>query len=175
MKTITRVLMLSAAVGMASAARADVEVANDDRHGEGQFSGLDYGVSERFDRAWLVLHFTYRAPCRDQDGDCDFDDPVRARVPGLTYERSTRRVLYQEEGAAPVPCAQVVTHHFIASWDTIDATGQCAYRVVHVDRFVDDGFEGRRDKRKEIRFGAKPEAHARGGAPMGREGTFSAP
>ncbi len=156
MKTMTRVLVLVAAVGLASTAHADVEVASDDRHAEGQFSGLDYAVSERFDRAWPVLHFTFRAPCLDHDGDCDFDDPVRARVPGLTYERSTRRVLYQEDGAAPVPCAQVVTHHFIVRWETIDATGQCTYRVIDVDRFVDDGFEGRRDKRKEIHFGAKP-------------------
>lgn len=50
-------------------------------------------------------------------------------------------------------CAQVVRHSFIVSWETVEATGQCGYHVVEVDRFVDDGFEGTTDKHRELWFG----------------------
>ena len=65
-------------------------------------------------------------------------------------------IVEREEGATPVPCAKVVRHKFIGSWETVDGTGKCAYRIVKVDSFIDDGFEGREDRRKEIYFGAAP-------------------
>ena len=32
------------------------------------------------------------------------------------------------------------------------ATGKCTYRLVKVDRLVDDGFGGRKDRREEVHF-----------------------
>ena len=156
MKSITRLFMLVTTMGVAATARAEVKVADDVRRGAEQFSGMDYGISERFNRAWLGLHFTSKGPCPASDGECEIDDPVRVSVPGVTYDPTTRQVLYREEGVAPLPCAKVVRHKFIGSWETVDGTGKCAYRIVKVDSFIDDGFEGREDRRKEIYFGAAP-------------------
>jgi hypothetical protein len=156
---MTRALVLATTLTAAASAHAAVKVADDDRNGEGLFSRLDYGVSERLDRAWLVLHFTHRAPCRDVDGECEFDDPLPVHVPGLTYEPSRKQIVYREGSGAPLVCAQVVHHSFIWSWETVDPTGSCGYRIADVDRFVDDGYAGRQDRRKEILFG--PSAAAR--------------
>jgi len=156
MKSIARLLMLIMTTGAAGTARAEVKVADDVWNGAGRFSRLDYGISERFKRAWLTLHFTSRAPCLDRDGECDFDEAVRVSVPGITYDPAARQVLYTEDGGAPVLCASVVQHTFIFSWETVDETGNCAYRIVDINSFVDDGYEGRQDNRKEIHFGVRP-------------------
>ncbi len=161
MKSTTRLLMLVTTMGVAATARAEVKVADDVWNGAGWFSRMDYEISERFERAWLVLHFTSKGPCRDSDGECEVDDPVRVRVPGLTYDPTMKQVLYREEGAAPLLCANVVQHRFIQSWETVDATGQCPYRIVNINSFIDDGYEGREDKRKEIRFGVGPSTLSR--------------
>jgi len=156
MRTITRVLVLVSTLAAGSAARADVKIADDVWNRDARFSGLNYEVSEQFERAWLVLHFKYDGPCRITEGLCEFDDPKPVRVAGLTYEPPTRRILYQEGSEPAKVCAQVVHHSFILGGDTVEETGNCAYRIAHVDRLVDDGFGGRQDQRKEIFFGLSP-------------------
>ncbi|HET9594425.1 MAG TPA: hypothetical protein VFP65_02540 [Anaeromyxobacteraceae bacterium] len=159
MKTWMRVLSLSVTVLTAGSARAEVKVADDVWNGSARFSGLDYGVNEQSHRAWLVLHFLDDGPCRDSDGRCEIDEPVRVAVPGLTYDPATRRVLYGEGTDAQQTCANVVHHTFLGSRDTVEPTGNCGHRVVKVDRVVDDGFDGRKDKRAEVLFGASPAAN----------------
>ncbi len=152
----TRLLILVTMMGAAATARAEVKVADDVWNGAGRFSRMDYGISERFQRAWLVLHYTSKGPCPGTDGECEFDDPVRIRVPGLSYDPTAKQVLYREEGAAPALCAHIVRHRFIRSWETIDETGQCTSRIANVDSFMDDGYDGREDRRKPIYFGVGP-------------------
>src|SRR5690349_14803476 len=129
MTSITRLLALVTILGAAATARAEVKVADGVWNRAGRFSRMDYGISERFHRAWLVLHYTSRGPCPGADGECEVDDPVRVQVPGLTYDPTAKQVLYREGDAAPLTCANVVQHSFLRSWETIDATGQCAFRV----------------------------------------------
>jgi hypothetical protein len=155
MRTTMRILLVTMLATGASA-RADVKVADDAPARDFRLSSLDYGVSEQFGRAWLVLHYTDDDLCQESDAPCLLDDPIRATVPGLTYAPSTRQVLYREGSEEPLVCAQGVRHSFIGSWETVEPTGQCDYRVVKVDRFVDDGFEGRKEKHEEIWFGAAP-------------------
>ena len=152
---MTRLLVLLAAAAGPAAARADVKVAEDAWKEGGRFSRLEYGISERLERAWLVLHFTSRGPCRGSDGECELDDAVRVRVPGLTYDPATREVQFREDGASLAVCANVVRHRFLFSWDTVEATGQCEDRIVAVHAFVDDGFAGREADREEIHFGPR--------------------
>lgn len=154
MHSITRLLMLVTTMGAAATARAEVKVADDVWNGAGRFSRMDYGISERLDRAWLVLHYTSRGPCPGTDGECEVDEPLRVRVPGLTYDPATKQVVYREADAAPLTCANVVQHRFIRSWQTIDATGQCTFRIARADSFVDDGYDGRTDERTAIYFDA---------------------
>ena len=158
MRTMTRILrlvtMVVAMLATGADGRAEVKVADDASARDSRLSSLDYGVSEQLGRAWLVLHYTDDGLCRESDAPCLLDDTIRATVPGLTYAPSTRQVLYREGSAEPLVCAQVVRHAFIASWETVEPTGQCDYRVVEVDRFIDDGFGGRKEKHEEIRFGA---------------------
>jgi len=151
MKHMTRLLVILAAVGVAGGARAQVKVADSVANGEALFSGLDYGVSERFDRAWLVLHYTFDAPCNGLDGECTIDSPVQVLVPGLSYDEGTRQVIYRAEGADPVVCATVVRR---GASDTVKATGQCGTRLSAYQRVVDDGYAGRTERGKEILFGA---------------------
>ncbi len=53
-------------------------------------------------------------------------------------------------------CANVVRHRFIRSWETIDETGKREYHIVNISSFIDDGYDGRDDKRQEIYFGVGP-------------------
>lgn len=154
MKTTMHVLMLVTMLAASANARADVKVANETSAWGRTFSSVEYGVSEQLGRAWLVLRFTDDGLCRSSDVPCLPDIPVRAIVPGLTYSPSTKQVLYREGSEEPVVCAQVVRHSFIASWETLEPTGQCGSHVIEVERFVDDGFEGTKDKHDEIWFGA---------------------
>lgn len=130
----------------------DLKVADDVWSGGGRFSGIDYATSERFHRAWLVLHYMSQGPCLDSDGECDVDHPVQVSVPGLVYDPAARRVVYEGAGAAPVICANVRRGGFLGARDTPAATGQCTYRLVKVDRLLDDGFGGQRDRREEVHF-----------------------
>ena len=134
-------------------AGVDVKVADDVSKDGGLFSGFDYGTSGRLGNAWLVLHYRYEGPCDDSEGTCHLDVPVRVRVPGLTYDAAARRVTYQEPGAEPVVCATVRPHGgFLGIGERIAATGSCTYRLVKVDRLIDDGFAGQRDRREEVHF-----------------------
>jgi hypothetical protein len=153
-RTTMHVLMLVTMLAASANARAGVKVANDTSELGRSFSSMEYGVSEQLGRAWLVLSFTDDGLCRGSDAPCLPDVPVRAAVPGLTYAPSTKQVLYREGSEEPLVCARVVRHSFIASRETLEPTGQCGYRVIDVERFVDDGFEGRKEKRHEIWFGA---------------------
>jgi hypothetical protein len=155
--------MAAAAAGLIAAGRParavgmpDVKVADDAWNGAARYSGMDYETSPRLGRAWLVLHFRHAAPCPASDGECEVDAPVRAAVPGLSYDAAARRIVYRAEGAAPVVCADVRPHgKLLGVGDAIDATGRCTVRVVPVDRVVDDGFAGRRDRRDELHFEVK--------------------
>jgi hypothetical protein len=53
-----RLFLLVATIGAAAAARGEVKVADDVPDDGASFSGIDHGISERLQRAWLVLHFT---------------------------------------------------------------------------------------------------------------------
>jgi len=154
MRSIIRLVLLVTTWAAGAGARAEVKVAEDVWSRDARFSGVDYGVSERLDRAWLVLHFRNEGPCNDSEGGCSLDEPRRVRVPGLIYQPSTKEVLYQEGSQAPVVCARIVRHRFIGSWETVEPTGNCGYRIADVDHFVDDGYQGRQDTRQEIFFGA---------------------
>jgi hypothetical protein len=157
MASVKRLVMMAVlTVLVRSTARADFKVADDQWNGTGRFSGVDYGVSEEFGRAWLVLHYKDGSPCPESDGPCEFDAPVRVQVPGLSYDRSTRRVLLDAGQGSPIVCARVERHTFLGSWETIEPTGNCRYRMADVEQFVDDGYAGHREKRKEIYFGATP-------------------
>ena len=135
------------------AAAVDVKVADDAWNGGGRFSGVDYGTSERLGRAWLVLHYRFFGPCGAADGWCELDAPVEVAVPGLSYDVAQRRIVFRDAGAEPVVCADVKLHGgFLGFGDKIAPTGRCTVRGVRVDRIVDDGFEGRRDRREELHF-----------------------
>jgi hypothetical protein len=86
MTALARLVTVAAMAATAATVDAEVKVADDVWNGPARFSGLDYGVSERFNRAWLVLHFTDEAPCRGSDGRCEFDEPVRVPVLDLLAE-----------------------------------------------------------------------------------------
>ena len=161
MRTTMRILTLVTMLAASASARADVKVADDTSAWGRSYSSLEYGVSEQLGRAWLVLSFSDDGLCRGSDVPCLPDIPVRATVPGLTYAPSTKQVLYREGSGEPLVCAQVVRHSFIASWETVEATGQCGSHVMKVERVVDDGFDGKREKHNEIWFGAA----------LGRSGT----
>jgi len=136
-----------------ASAGVDVKIADDVRNGEGRFSGFDYAKSDRLGHAWLVLHYRYRAPCLGSDAECEADDPLRVSVPGLTYDPATKQVLYERDGAEPVPCANVRRGGFLSGFqESLAPTDKCTYRLVRIDRFLDDGFAGRRDRREEIHF-----------------------
>jgi hypothetical protein len=161
MTTMTAVAAWFVAAGSAqaiervdgAAAPADVKVADDVRSGAGRFSGIGYGTSDRYGRAWLVLHYQYGGECPASDGQCELDAPVQVSVPGLSYDPTTRRVVYQEPGVEPVVCANVRPHRgWLGAGDEVAATGDCSYRLVKVDRLVDDGFGGQRDRREEVHF-----------------------
>jgi hypothetical protein len=152
-RTTMHVLMLVTMLAASASARAEVKVADETSAWDPRFSSLEYGVSEQLGRAWLVLRSSDDA-CRSSDVPCLPDISIRATVPGLTYAPSTKQVLYREGSEDPLVCAQVVRHSFIASWETVEATGQCGYHVTEVERFVDDGFGGRKERFNEIWFGA---------------------
>ena len=145
----------------AAAAQVDLEVGDVARSGPGVFSGAGYGTSERFGRAWVVLHYTVQAPCPSADGLCEEDAPVNVSVPGLAWDAAGRRVTFRQPGADPVVCASTRRHWLGAS---LEPTGACTIRLEKVDRLVDDGFSGRRDRREEVHFsvhgGAAPAAIA---------------
>ncbi len=124
----------------------DLKIAEDVTNGDGRFSGLDYAKSDSFRRAWLVLHYRSQAQCQDSDGQCEADAPVPVSVPGLSYDPTAKQVVYDRPGADPVVCANV------RKGSSLAATGKCTYRIVKVDRLVDDGFGGRKDRREEVHF-----------------------
>ena len=154
MKRMTRLLSLVAPLLAATAAQAQVKVAEGVEHAGGLFSSLDYGFSEQNQRAWVVLHYAHEGPCADSEGTCKLDDPVQVRVPGLSYDASRRQVVYQADGAEPVVCARLVSHRtfFGGREDRLDPTGQCRAQVATFRRFVDDGFAGHEDRGEEIDF-----------------------
>ncbi len=41
---------------------------------------------------------------------------------------------------------------FLNSGESLVSTGKCSFRLVMVDRFPDDGFAGRQDRREEVHF-----------------------
>jgi hypothetical protein len=141
---------------MEGAGAVDVRIADDVRNGEGRFSGIDYAKSDRFRRAWLVLHYGYKAPCQGSEGECEVDAPLQVAVPGLTYDPATKQVVYQRDGMDPVTCATVRSGGILSPRESLAATGRCTYRLVKVDRLVDDGFDGRRDRREEVHFAVRP-------------------
>lgn len=136
----------------AAAAPVDLRIAEDVWNGQGRFSGIDYATSDRFRRAWLVLHYRSQGPCMDSDGQCDADAPVEVNVPGLTYDPAAKQVVYERAGAEPVVCANARSGGFPWFRESLAATGKCNYRLVKVDRFLDDGFAGRKDRREEVHF-----------------------
>ena len=136
-----------------AAGAVDVKLADDVQNGEGRFSGLEYEKSDRFGRAWLVLHYRFQAPCRGSEGECEQDAPLRVSVPGLTWDRAGKRVVYERAGAEPVVCATVRKRGFPTFAESLAETGECTYRLVKVDRELDDGFAGQRDRREEVHFG----------------------
>ena len=136
-----------------AAGAVDLKLADDAQNGEGRFSGLEYEKSDRFGRAWLVLHYRFQAPCRDSDGECELDAPLRVSVPGLSYDPAGKRVVYERVGAEPVVCATVRKSGFPTFAESFAETGKCTTRLVKVDRDVDDGFAGQRDRREEVHFG----------------------
>ncbi len=130
----------------------DFKIAEDVTNGDGRYSGLDYETSEAFRRAWLVLHYRSQAQCQDSDGQCEVDTPVQVSVPGLSYDPTAKQVVYEMPGAGPVVCANVRKGRFPAFHSSLAATGKCTARLVKVDRLVDDGFGGRKDRREEVHF-----------------------
>jgi hypothetical protein len=141
------------ATGDGAGAGVDLKVASDVRRGSLRFSGIDYGKSDRLGHAWLVLHYQETGPCDEGDIRCGIEDrPVEVKVPGLAYDAAAKQVVFQEAGAEPVVCAKVRHRGFPWYEDTFDATGSCAVHLVKVDRLVDDGFGGQRDRREEVHF-----------------------
>lgn len=150
-----RAVVLLSLVCAASGVRAsDVKVAEVAPDGA-RFSGVDYGISAQFQRAWLVLHYTEKGPCGTSEGECDVDRPIRVRVPGLTYDPASRQVSFREGGGEPVTCANVVRHRFLVRWESADQTGECVSRAVPVESRVDDGYGGTRERREVIYFGVR--------------------
>lgn len=142
-----------AGVGM-KATSVDLKVADDVKNGTLRLSRIDYGKSDRLGHAWLVLHYEDSGPC-EQGGDsggCNTDTTVQVKVPGLAYNAALKQVVFNESGAEPVVCATVQHRGFPWFQDSFDSTGSCTYHLVKVDRFVDDGFDGQRDRRVEVHF-----------------------
>ncbi len=135
-----------------AAAPVDLKIADDVNNREGRFSGFDYAKSDQFRRAWLVLHYRFQGPCQASDGQCELDAPLQVSVPGLTYDPTAKQVVYERDGAEPVTCASVGSGGFLNSGESLVATGKCSFRLVKVDRFLDDGFAGRKDRREEVHF-----------------------
>jgi hypothetical protein len=131
-------------------ARVDLKIADDARNGDGLFSGVDYAKSDRFGRAWLVLHYRSQGPCQDSDGQCDVDTPLQVSVPGLGYDAGAKQVVFRGDGAEPVVCA--TRHRGFLGAESLAPTGRCTTRLVKIDRVVDDGFAGRRERRDEVHF-----------------------
>ena len=131
----------------AAASQVDLKIADDVWTGTGRFSGIDYAASDRFRRAWLVLHYQSEGPCLESDGECEIDDPVQVSVPGLSYDPAAKQVVFEREGSEPVVCANLRNGR-----GDISTTGKCTYRLVKVDRLLDDGFAGRKDRREEVHF-----------------------
>ncbi len=141
--------------GMGAAA-VDLKVADDVKNGGLRLSRIDYGKSDRLGHAWLVLHYEQSEPCEEGDsGNCNMDVPVQVKVPGLAYDAAARQVVFSGSGSEPVVCATVRHRGFPWFQDSFDATGSCAYHLVKVDHFVDDGFAGRRDRREEVHFSVR--------------------
>lgn len=128
-------------------AAVDVKIADNAWSEGADFSGIDYGASDRFQRAWLVLHYTSQGPCIGAEGECVRDAPRTVKVPGLNYDPAGKRVVYERPGAEPVVCAVGKR-----AGSELSATGKCTTRLVKVDRLVDNGLDGRRDRREEIHF-----------------------
>ena len=105
------------------------------RSGPGRLSGVEYAKSDRFGRAWLVLHYRYQAPCRDADGECELDAPLEVSVPGLTYDAASKQVVYERSGAEPVACAKVQGGGFLKPGGSLAETGKCSFsaRLVRTD------------------------------------------
>jgi hypothetical protein len=140
-----------AALGM-NGVGTDLKVADDARTGSLRLSRIDYGTSERLGRAWLVLHYEDTRPCEEGETRCGTDAPVPVKVPGLAYDAAAGQVVFSASGSEPVVCASVRHRGFPWFRDSVDATGNCTYHLVKVDRLVDDGFGGRRDRREEVHF-----------------------
>ena len=153
MRTATHCLVLLTSIAAGASASADVMVADVSLR-DARLASLDYGVSERLGRAWLELRFVEEGFCRDSDAPCPYEPPIRTTVAALTYAPSTRQVLLRDGPGMPLVCARVVRHSFIARWETVEPTGACGYRVLDVERVVDDGFGGRRETHRQIWFGA---------------------
>jgi hypothetical protein len=132
------------------AAPVDLKIADDARNGDGRFSGVDYAKSDRFGRAWLVLHYPFQGQCLASEGLCELDAPLQVSVPGLAYDANAKQVVYRRAGAEPVVCASR-RRGFLGA-ESLAPTGRCTTRVVKIDRLVDDGFAGRRERREEIHF-----------------------
>jgi hypothetical protein len=139
-----------AAAGRMKGAGTDLKVADDVKSGSMRLSGIGYGTSDRLGRARLVLHYEDAFPCEDGETHCGMDRPVQ--VPGFAHDAAARKVVFNESGSEPVVCANVRHRGFPWFRDAFDATGNCAYHLVKVDRLVDDGFGGRRDRREEVHF-----------------------
>jgi hypothetical protein len=135
----------------APADTVDLKLADDVRDEGGRFSGIDYATSDRFRRAWLVLHYRRQDQCQDSEGRCEVDAPVPVTVRGLSYDPAAKQVVYERPGAAPVVCA-TVRHGKLPELGRSGAHDKCTYRLVKVDRLVDDGFAGRKDRREEVHF-----------------------
>ncbi len=148
-------------------ATVDLKVADDAGSNPGTFTGIGYGTNARLGRAWLVLHYRVEGSCPTADGICEQDAPVNVSVPGLAYDAAARRVVYRAPGAEPVICASVRRHGFPFGGESLEPTGACSYRLEKVDRFVDDGFSGRTDRREEIHFAVIGAGAAAGGAAGG--------
>ena len=146
------VLAVLAVLGLATAARAQVKVAEGLTHGEGLYSSLDYGVSDRYDRAWLVLHYTYQANCTTSDGECTFDEPQLVHLDGLTYDQARHQIRYQAAGSDPVVCATVQPR---GREEIARPTGLCGTEVRSEKAFVDDGFSGHEVRGRAILFRAQ--------------------
>ncbi len=141
----------AAAVGMKGVG-ADLKVADDVKSGSLRLSRIDYGTSDRLGRAWLVLHYEETWPCEEGGTRCGTDTSVQVKVPGLAYDAAAKQVVFSGSGSEPVVCAKVRHRGFPWFRDSFDATGNCAYHLVKVDRLVDDGFGGQRDRREEVHF-----------------------
>ncbi len=73
-----------------------------------------------------------------------------AGVPGLSYDPDGKRVVYERPGTDPVVCANPRKGRFPGFQAPLAATGKFTYRLVKIDRLVDDGSGGRKDRREEV-------------------------